>query len=73
MSGYGRADWKLDSNGNPNFLELNLTPGLSKYYSSLPLCFSIDLSKYDEMVQESLNAAIKEYEDHSREYGKTYR
>jgi D-alanine-D-alanine ligase len=36
FSGYARIDWKENREGEPCFLEVNLTPGMSPYYSLFP-------------------------------------
>lgn len=70
--GYGRADWKLDSKGNPQFLELNLTPGLSPFYSSFPISYGEERGSYQKMVEEILQISLWEYEKTSRWYGREY-
>lgn len=65
--GFGRADWKLNARGEPVFLEMNLTPGLSPFYSSFPISYMRD---YKEMVMEILSIALAEYRSSSRAYGK---
>ncbi len=67
---YGRIDWKLDENGTPFFLEINLTPGLSRYYSSFPRSYEQKLGNYSEMVREILNLAQANYENKQARYGK---
>jgi D-alanine-D-alanine ligase len=68
--GYGRADWKLDFKGNPQFLELNLTPGLSPFYSSFPISYGEGKGSYQKMVEEILQISRWEYEGSSRLYGR---
>jgi D-alanine-D-alanine ligase len=68
--GYGRADWKLDKKGTPKFLEINLTPGLSPFYSSFPISYGEGMDSYKEMVSEILNISFGEYERVSRFYGR---
>ncbi len=70
--GYGRADWKLDSRGNPMFLELNLTPGLSPFYSSFPISYGEGKVSYQKMVEEILQISLREYQKTSRWYGREY-
>jgi D-alanine-D-alanine ligase len=70
--GFGRADWKLDKEGTPRFLEINLTPGLSPFYSSFPISYGDGLESYKEMVKEILNISIVEYEKASRFYGREF-
>ncbi|MCG6193840.1 D-alanine--D-alanine ligase [Leptospira sp. FAT2] len=61
-SGAARLDWKLDSSGNPFFLEINLTPGLSPFYSSFPICYRQSLGDEKTLFQEILNIARREFE-----------
>jgi len=70
--GFGRADWKLDKEGTPRFLEINLTPGLSPFYSSFPISYGDGLESYKEMIKEILNISIVEYEKASRFYGREF-
>lgn len=67
---YGRIDWKLDENGSLFFLEINLTPGLSRYYSSFPISYEKKLGDYSDMVREILNLAEANYENTQARYGK---
>jgi D-alanine-D-alanine ligase len=57
LDGYARMDWKLDHLGNPFFLEANLTPGLSKFYSSLPICYQKSFGSYADLILEILELA----------------
>ncbi|TGM99378.1 D-alanine--D-alanine ligase family protein [Leptospira yasudae] len=61
-SGAARLDWKLDSLGNPFFLEINLTPGLSPFYSTFPICYRQSLGDEKTLFQEILNIARNEFE-----------
>lgn len=71
VSSYARVDWRCDEFGNPYFLEINLTPGLSHKYSSFPICYQKSFGSYSDMVKEILELAIEEYIDHARfDYGK---
>lgn len=60
-SGAVRLDWKADSEGKPIFLEWNLTPGLSSYYSSFPICYSKSFGTYSDLMKELLEIARKEF------------
>ncbi|MEI1279905.1 D-alanine--D-alanine ligase [Leptospira venezuelensis] len=60
-SGAVRLDWKADAQGKPMFLEWNLTPGLSSYYSSFPICYSESLGTYSDLMKELLEIARKEF------------
>jgi D-alanine-D-alanine ligase len=71
IDGYARLDFKLDSKNNPFFLELNLTPGLSKFYSSLPVCYENSFGSYQDLVKEILNLARENFENNPKfAYGK---
>jgi D-alanine-D-alanine ligase len=49
-SDYGRIDLRVDSSGNPSFIEANLMPGLSTH-GYLARCFDINKSKnFEEMI-----------------------
>ncbi|HNI27716.1 MAG TPA: D-alanine--D-alanine ligase, partial [Leptospiraceae bacterium] len=67
---YGRVDWKLNGNGSLFFLEINLTPGLSPYYSSFPRSYENRLGSYSDMVKEILLLADANYELRQARYGK---
>jgi|JI9StandDraft_1071089.scaffolds.fasta_scaffold08653_5 D-alanine-D-alanine ligase len=60
-SGYARLDWKCDSMGNPFFLEINLTPGLSAYYSALPICFETSFGNYSDLIKKVLHFGYENY------------
>lgn len=69
--GYARLDWKLDTKGNPFFLEINLTPGLSRYYSSLPICYEESLGKYSDLIKKVLQFGYDNYNTNKFfDYGK---
>ncbi|EMY77541.1 D-alanine--D-alanine ligase C-terminal domain protein [Leptospira weilii serovar Ranarum str. ICFT] len=61
-SGPARLDWKLDSLGNPFFLEINLTPGLSPFYSTFPICYRQSLGDEKTLFQEILQIARLDFE-----------
>ncbi|EMJ95790.1 D-alanine--D-alanine ligase [Leptospira alstonii] len=61
-SGPARLDWKLDSSGNPFFLEINLTPGLSPFYSTFPICYRHSLGDEKTLFQEILQIARLDFE-----------
>lgn len=61
-SGPARLDWKLDSLGNPYFLEINLTPGLSPFYSTFPICYRWSLGDEKNLLQEILKIARLDFE-----------
>ncbi|TGL36874.1 D-alanine--D-alanine ligase [Leptospira koniambonensis] len=60
-SGAVRLDWKADAKGKPMFLEWNLTPGLSSYYSSFPICYSESFGTYSDLIGELLEITRLEF------------
>jgi len=71
VSGYARFDYRCDKSGKPNFLEANLTCGLSYKYSTFPLCYTHSFQKkYSDMVQEILDFALEEFKNPRFSYGK---
>ncbi|EMO56969.1 D-alanine--D-alanine ligase C-terminal domain protein [Leptospira santarosai str. CBC1416] len=62
VSGPARLDWKLDTLGNPYFLEINLTPGLSPFYSTFPICYRHSLGDEKNLFQEILKIARMDFE-----------
>lgn len=69
VSGFARLDWK-EKNDIPYFLEINLTPGLSKKYSALPICAEVSGLSYCDLLNIILDAALIEYQKETRDYGK---
>ncbi len=61
VSGYARLDWKCDALGNPFFLEINLTPGLSDFYSSLPICYKQSFGNYSDLIKKVLQFGYDNY------------
>ncbi len=71
IDGFARIDYKLDERNNPFFLEINLTPGISKFYSSFPICYEASFGNYTELIQEILNLAVINFKKNSKfNYGK---
>ncbi|TGK00488.1 D-alanine--D-alanine ligase [Leptospira selangorensis] len=60
-SGAVRLDWKADAEGKPMFLEWNLTPGLSSFYSAFPICYSESFGTYSDLMKELLEIAREEF------------
>ncbi|PJZ55879.1 D-alanine--D-alanine ligase [Leptospira barantonii] len=69
-SGPARLDWKTDSLGNPFFLEINLTPGLSPFYSTFPICYRQSLGDEKTLFQEILKIARSDFETDRFAYSK---
>ncbi len=70
ISGAARLDWKGDTKGEPHFLEWNLTPGLSPYYSTYPICFSKNLGTYGDLLSELIRIARLEFQTERFLYSK---
>jgi D-alanine-D-alanine ligase len=70
--GYGRLDWKMDTDQTLHFLEFNSTPGLSSIYSSLPKCFEISGIDYSKLIEIIIENSQNAYFHTSRAYGKKY-
>lgn len=62
-NGYARIDWKADNSGNLFFLELNLTPGFSSKYSTLPICCGELGYSYSELIKKVLIFAKRYYNE----------
>ncbi|PKA15559.1 D-alanine--D-alanine ligase [Leptospira haakeii] len=60
-SGAVRLDWKADAGGKPMFIEWNLTPGLSSFYSAFPICYSESFGTYSDLMKELLEIAREEF------------
>lgn len=56
-----RIDFRLDSNYNPYFLEINPLPGLNPEYSDLPMISRGYGMSYEELIEEILNSALERY------------
>lgn len=56
---YGRIDMRLDADGNPNFIEANLMPGLSNH-GYLARCFFMNQNiAYEDMILSIVGLALK--------------
>jgi D-alanine-D-alanine ligase len=56
---YGRIDMRLDSDGNPNFIEANLMPGLSNH-GYLSRCFDLNGGiAYEDMITSIVSLAFE--------------
>ncbi|TGL64049.1 D-alanine--D-alanine ligase [Leptospira sarikeiensis] len=69
-SGAVRLDWKSDSDGNPQFMEWNFTPGLSSYYSSFPICYQESFGTYSDLMKELIRIAREEFKSERFSYSK---
>lgn len=55
----GRVDFRLDINGNPNFIEINPLAGLNPTYSDLPILARLIGITYIQLISEIVNSAMK--------------
>lgn len=55
----GRVDFRLDENGNPNFIEVNPLAGLNPTYSDLPIMAHLSGISYQQLITEIMNSALK--------------
>lgn len=69
VRGYARLDFMVDPFKSCYFLEINLTPGLSYRYSSLPICYKETFGSYRDMVNEILHLALESYSSQTLSYG----
>lgn len=56
-----RIDFRLDSDYNPFFLEVNPLPGLNPEYSDLPMISRGYGMSYEKLIEEILNSAMERY------------
>jgi D-alanine-D-alanine ligase len=55
----GRIDLRCDSNGVPNFIEVNPLAGMNPVYSDLPMLSRMNGISYDELIQRIMHSAIQ--------------
>lgn len=55
----GRVDFRLDTNGEPNFIEVNPLAGLNPTYSDLPILARLIGISYLQLISEIINSALK--------------
>ncbi|MCX6223305.1 MAG: D-alanine--D-alanine ligase [Bacteroidia bacterium] len=55
----GRVDLRCDSNGMPNFIEVNPLAGMNPTYSDLPMLSRMNGISYTELIQRIMFSAIK--------------
>lgn len=55
----GRIDLRCDSNGIPNFIEVNPLAGMNPTYSDLPMLSRMNGISYDELIQRIMTSAIQ--------------
>lgn len=59
----GRIDLRCDSNGVPNFIEINPLAGMNPTYSDLPMLSRMNGISYDELIQRIMHSAIQKFHD----------
>ena len=55
----GRIDFRLDSQGKPNFIEVNPLAGLNPTYSDLPILARLKGISYKEIISGIMDSALK--------------
>lgn len=55
----GRIDLRCDSNGIPNFIEVNPLAGMNPVYSDLPMLSRMNGISYNELMRRIMDSAIK--------------
>lgn len=55
----GRVDLKMDSKGEPNFMEVNPLAGLNPVFSDLPILAAIYGMGYEELIENILISAVQ--------------
>jgi D-alanine-D-alanine ligase len=58
----GRIDFRLDSGGNPNMIEVNPLAGLNPTYSDLPILARLNGIPYDKLIAEIMDSAVKRFD-----------
>ena len=59
----GRLDIRLDSDGKPNFLEVNPLAGLNPIHSDLPILCKLTKVSYIELIRLIMLSALKRYQN----------
>jgi len=54
----GRVDFRLDRNGQPNFIEVNPLAGLNPTYSDLPILVRLKGISYHQLISEIMDSAL---------------
>lgn len=54
----GRVDFRLDTNGNPNFIEVNPLAGLNPTWSDLPILARLSGMSYQQLIADIMNSAL---------------
>jgi len=55
----GRIDLRCDSNGVPNFIEVNPLAGMNPTYSDFPMLSRMNGISYDELIQRIMLSAVQ--------------
>jgi D-alanine-D-alanine ligase len=56
-----RVDFRLDSANVPKVIDINPLPGLSPFYSDLPILYRLNGKKYSELIKIILKHALARY------------
>jgi D-alanine-D-alanine ligase len=54
----GRVDVRLDAQGRPAFMEVNVLPGLHPVHSDLPMIATQEGMAYADLIREILDSAL---------------
>jgi D-alanine-D-alanine ligase len=54
----GRIDFRVDAQGNPNFIEVNPLAGLNPTYSDLPILAGLMGMEYDQLIDSIMKSAL---------------
>ena len=55
----GRIDFRLDTDGHPNLIEINPLAGLNPVWSDLPILAKLSGITYNQMIAAIMNSALK--------------
>lgn len=66
-----RFDWKCDENGTPRLMEINPLPGLSPFYSVLPLQWAQTGRPYEDLLKTLAQSAHKKKESRALLFGRS--
>lgn len=58
----GRIDFRLDTEGNPNMIEVNPLAGLNPTYSDLPILARLNGITYESLIAEIMNSALERFQ-----------
>ena len=64
----GRMDFRLDENGEPNFIEVNPLAGLNPVHSDLPIMCNLKGISFQQIIEEIVNSALKRINNEQKNY-----